>query len=341
MRKIICVIFCVIIALSMCSCRNENAVSSENSIQSVPTESFQDNSSNTETQSASEPETSQIPPESSSPPVTESSTVSEAQSVATSTTVSPNLPALSFTVNDPDNTRGLSTERRGFSFGIAKDGIAHGQSFSNQQTFDSFENVEALALDTKSQEKIMYLTFDNGYEYKNLTGNILDTLQEKNVKAAFFITLSYAKQNPQFVRRMIDEGHIVGNHSTTHPVFPTLTRTQMAQEIATLDNYLRENFSYSSPYFRFPTGAYSECALELVTSLGFKSIFWSIAHTDWDTANQQGADNAFSTVTSRFHPGAVILLHAVSQDNTDALGRIIDQAHSEGYRFCTLDEYSY
>ncbi|MBQ8910014.1 MAG: polysaccharide deacetylase family protein, partial [Oscillospiraceae bacterium] len=106
----------------------------------------------------------------------------------------------------------------------------------------------------------MYLTFDNGYEYENLTADILDTLKEKDVKAAFFVTLSYAKQNPELVRRMIDEGHIVGNHSATHPSFPKISRTEMAKEIAELDNYLVENFSYSSPYFRFPSGEYSECA---------------------------------------------------------------------------------
>ena len=326
MKKVFYVIICIIMSLFMCSCKSESTVSSEIENQSTFIDTSealsQDNSKNTETESANESETgnnSQV-------------------IVETSTTVNNGL---NYTINDPNNLRGLSTTRVGFSYGIAKNGVAHGQSFSNQQTFDSFENVEALALDTKTQEKVMYLTFDNGYEYNNLTANILDTLKEKNVKAAFFVTLSYVKQNPTLVRRMIDEGHIVGNHSTTHPVFPQLTRTQMAQEILTLDNYMKENFSYTSQYFRFPTGAYSECALELVTSVGFRSIFWSVAYADWDRSAQKGADYAFSTVTSRFHPGAVILLHAVSQDNADALGRIIDQARNEGYKFNTLDQYSY
>lgn len=331
MKKAFCVIICILLALFTCSCKSESTVSSkiENQSTFIDTSEApsQDNSTNTETEVENEPPPSQ--------PVTENNSQI---TVETSATVNNSF---NYTVNDPDNLRGLSTARVGFSYGIAKNGVAHGQSFSNQQTFDSFENVEALALDTKTQEKVMYLTFDNGYEYNNLTTNILDTLKEKNVKAAFFVTLSYAKQNPALVRRMIDEGHIVGNHSTTHPVFPQLTRTQMAQELLTLDNYLKENFSYTSPYFRFPTGAYSECALELVTSVGFRSIFWSVAYADWDRSAQKGADYAFSTVTSRFHPGAVILLHAVSQDNADALGRIIDQARNEGYKFNTLDQYSY
>ena len=244
-----------------------------------------------------------------------------------------------YTVNDPENTKGLSTKSNGFSYGVAKNGVAHDQSIINQRTFDGYANVEALALDTETQEKVMYLTFDNGYEYENLTADILDTLKEKNVKATFFVTLSYAKQNPQLVRRMIDEGHIVGNHSATHPSFPQISRTEMAKEIAELDNYLVENFSYSSPYFRFPSGEYSECALELVTSIGFRSIFWSAAYADWDTSTQKGADYAFSTVSSRFHSGAVILLHAVSRDNAEALGRIIDEARNQGYTLKTLDDY--
>lgn len=338
MKKAFCVIICILLALFTCSCKSESTVSSKIENQSTfidaSESSSQESSKNTETESVNESETSQT---TQAQPETESKTNSQV-AVETSSTVNSEL---NYTINDPNNLRGLSTTRIGFSYGIAKNGVAHGQSLSNQQIFDSFENVEALAVDTKTQEKVMYLTFDNGYEYKNLTANILDTLKGKKVKAAFFVTLSYVKQNPELVRRMINEGHIVGNHSTTHPVFPGLTRTQMAQEVLILDNYLKENFSYKSQYFRFPTGAYSECALELVTSVGFRSIFWSVAYADWDKSTQKGADYAFSTVTSRFHPGAVILLHAVSQDNADALGRIIDQAHNEGYKFNTLDQYSY
>lgn len=359
MKKTLCVTACILLMIFMCSCKKDVTVSNQSvtdsqQMLSVESEiSLPTTGEKTEIEPNTESEITQAPqeiPQTSSQSSLETPQIQQQTNPETeikeevsqiSTTVNTELPPFNYTVNDTENLRGLSTEKKGFSFGIAKDGIPHSQSIINQQTFDSFENVQALALDTKTQEKIMYLTFDNGYEYKNLTADILDTLKEKNVKAAFFVTLSYAKQNPQLVRRMIDDGHIVGNHSTTHPSFPSLTRTQMAQEIATLDNYLRENFSYTSPYFRFPSGEHSECALELVTSIGFKSIFWSVAYGDWDTSAQKGSDYAFSTVTSRFHPGAVILLHAVSQDNADALGRIIDQAHNQGYAFKTLNEYTY
>jgi len=345
-KKAFCITICILIVVLMCSCKNSTAVSSENETVSQPTVSEEAVSSPQHTVESNEnvsSDQSQITETSQQNPITqpEPPTSSVEEPIETPAIITQPLPQFNFTVNDAENARGLSTEKKGFSFGVARNGTPHSQSVINQQTFDAFENVDALALDTKTQEKIMYLTFDNGYEYNNLTASILDTLKDKNVKAAFFITLSYAEDNPQLVRRMINEGHIVGNHSTTHPIFPNLTRTQMAEEIGTLDNYLRANFSYTSPYFRFPTGAYSECSLELVTSLGFKSIFWSIAHVDWDTSAQKGANNAFSTVTSRFHPGAVILLHAISQDNAGALGRIIDEAHNQGYTFKTLDDYSY
>ena len=249
------------------------------------------------------------------------------------------LSGYQYIVTDPDNTRGLSTKSSGHGFGLALNGQRPQMSIDNQKRFDRLSGVQALALDTKTTEKIMYLTFDNGYENENLTALILDTLKEKNVKAAFFVTLSYVRKNPQLVRRMIDEGHIVGNHSSTHPKFPRLTREQMAREIGRLDAHLRDNFGYASPYFRFPEGESSVCALELVTSLGYKSVFWSFAYDDWDTENQKGADHAVATVTKRFHPGAVLLLHAISRDNAEGLGRIIDEAHAQGYSFRTLDEY--
>ncbi len=359
MKKTLCVTACALLMIFMCSCKKDVTVSNESVTDSQQTLSVESEISlpttteKTVIESDTESEITQAPHEISqtssqssieTPQIqqeTNPETDIEEDASQISTTVNVGLPPFNYTVNDAENLRGLSTEKKGFSFGIAEGGMPHSQSILNQQTFDAFENVQALALDTKTQEKVMYLTFDNGYEYNNLTINILDTLKTKNVKAAFFITLSYAKQNPQIVRRMIDDGHIVGNHSATHPSFPSLTRTQMAQEIATLDNYLRENFAYTSPYFRFPSGEHSECALELVTSIGFKSIFWSVAYADWDTSNQKGTDYAFSTVTSRFHPGAVILLHAVSYDNAQALGNIIDEAYNQGYIFNTLDQYFY
>lgn len=250
------------------------------------------------------------------------------------------LPALAlqdFAVEDPENTRGLSTEKVGYSYGVAKDGAPHETSVQNQSYF-SENGYQAFCLDTVSEEKTLYLTFDCGYE-NGYTEMILDTLKEKNVPAAFFCTLPQVEDNPQLIARMITEGHIVGNHSVKHPSFPTLTRIEMAQEIQGMDDYLRTNFGYSEPFFRFPMGEYSDCALDLVDSIGYRSVFWSVAYEDWDLDNQRGTQYAFDTVTARLHPGAVILLHSVSPDNANALGQIIDWAREQGYVFKSLRDF--
>lgn len=246
------------------------------------------------------------------------------------------LDSVSYTVNDPNNERGLSTKKICHSHGPASGGEPHHTVVAFQDTFDRYG---ALTLDRKSDKKVLYLTFDCGWEYNNLTASILDTLKEKGVPAAFFCTLDHIKKQPELIRRMIDEGHIVGNHSTTHPSFAQISRTQMVKEIEETENYLRENFGYCAKFFRFPSGEYNESALELVSSLGYMSVFWSVAYNDWNVEKIQGKDYAVKTVLDRLHNGAVILLHSVSQDNAQSLGEIIDKAREQGYEFCALSDY--
>ena len=135
---------------------------------------------------------------------------------------------------------------------------------------------------------------------------------------------------------MILEGHVVGNHSKTHPSFAKISRTKMMEEVKAFDDYIREKFGYTAPFFRYPMGEYNESSLELLNSFGFKCVFWSVAYADWDLNNQKGKEHAFNTVTSRLHPGAVILLHSVSPDNANALGDIIDYARQQGYEYKLL-----
>lgn len=246
------------------------------------------------------------------------------------------LPAVSFTASDPDNTRGLSTKRIDHSFGVPKNEQPNAISVNGQENLRNMGS-KAVIYDADTQEKVLYLTFDCGFENGN-TAHILDVLQEKQVPAAFFCTLYHIRQQPQLIARMIDEGHIVGNHSNTHPDFSSISRTKMAKELEDVENELRTKFGYSSAYFRFPEGAYSENALDLVESLGFTPVFWSSAYADWDTTDPKGADYAYRIVTSRLHPGAVILLHAVSPDNAAAMADIIDTAREMGYTFRALDE---
>ncbi len=243
----------------------------------------------------------------------------------------------------PDTTVNITpmvsatSEKKSHSYGVAKDGKANEISINTQKYFDD-NKFKAFCLDTKTDKKVMYLTFDCGYE-NGYTSKILDVLREKGVNAAFFCTLPQVKENPDLIKRMIDEGHIVGNHSVTHPSFADISVEQMKTEIKGMEDYLKTNFNYSEPYFRFPKGEYSETALKTVEELGYTSVFWSLAYADWDLTNQKGEEYAFDKVTSRFHPGAVILLHSVSPDNANALSKIIDEAKKQGYEFKSLREY--
>lgn len=245
------------------------------------------------------------------------------------------LNTVNYTAADPENSRKLPETKIEHAYGVASNEKPHSISVSSQEFFTK-NSFKAVTYNTNNKEKVLYLTFDCGYE-NGYTSKVLDVLKEKNIKAAFFCTLDEIESEPELIARMIKEGHIVGNHSSTHPSFAEISREKMAKEIEKCDNFLRTNFGYTSKYFRFPKGEYSESALELVGSLGFVSVFWSLSYSDWDVNNQKGAEYAFEKVTSRIHPGAIILLHSVSSDNANALGRIIDYAAEKGYKFDSLD----
>lgn len=178
----------------------------------------------------------------------------------------------------------------------------------------------------------VYLTFDEGYE-NGYTSAILDVLKEKQVSAVFFITLPYAKSEPELVQRMIDEGHIVGNHTSKHPNMTTISPEEGYDNVADLHNYVKENFDYEMYLFRFPEGAFSEQNLALLQKLGYRSVFWSFAYKDWDPDNQYDEETAFKKVTGSLHSGEIFLLHAVSKTNAAILGDVIDYVRNEGYTF--------
>lgn len=248
------------------------------------------------------------------------------------------LEKISFTAAAPRSDTVLSQEKRSHSHGPASGGEPHYTVVEFQENFDRF-GAYTLGRETDEEgKKVLYLTFDCGYEYENLTSTVLDVLKEKKVPAAFFCTLDHIKKETEIISRMINEGHIVGNHSATHPNFTEISREKMAKELEETENYLRENYGYASRFFRFPAGEYTENALDLVASLGYVSVFWSVAYNDWNVDNIQGKDYAVKTVTERLHPGAVILLHSVSRDNAAALPEIIDKARAEGYEFRPLTD---
>lgn len=186
-----------------------------------------------------------------------------------------------------------------------------------------------------NKTKTIYLTFDEGYE-NGYTAKILDTLKEKRVPAVFFVTYDYCNRNADLVKRMISEGHVVGNHSWSHPSMPTVALNSAKDEILKLHDYVKKNFGYEMSLFRPPMGEFSERTLALTQQLGYKSVFWSYAYKDWDPDAQIGFESAYQKVTKAEHEGAIYLLHAVSKDNAEILGRVIDNMKEKGYSFATL-----
>ena len=195
-----------------------------------------------------------------------------------------------------------------------------------------FSNMDAQWL--LNDEKKICLTFDEGYE-NGYTPQILDTLKEKGVKAIFFVTYDFASQNPELVKRMIDEGHIVGNHSYRHYTMDEVSDDVAKEEVSYLHKYVKDKFGYTMSYFRFPKGEFSERSLQIVKDLGYKSVFWSFAYADWDPDNQTEENQAFTHICESTHPGAIFLLHAISKTNADILGKVIDDVKKQGYTFST------
>jgi peptidoglycan-N-acetylmuramic acid deacetylase len=189
------------------------------------------------------------------------------------------------------------------------------------------------------EEKVIYLTFDAGYENGNIE-KILDVMSQKQVKGAFFVLSNLVDKNTDLVIRMADEGHLVCNHTSTHKDMSQITDIEeFGAELTALENlYKQKTGREVEKYFRFPEGRFNERAMDFANKLGYKSIFWSFAYADWDNGNQMTASAAKKKIFENIHNGAVILLHPTSATNAEILGEVIDELASQGYRFGTLDE---
>lgn len=188
-----------------------------------------------------------------------------------------------------------------------------------------------------TNNKTIYLTFDNGYE-QGYTDDMLDVLKEKNVPAAFFVTGNYIKKEPDLIRRMVEEGHIVGNHSMHHADLTNVGAKRLKKEVEELEQvYTKVTGKKDMKYFRAPRGVFSERTLALTEKLGYTNVFWSLAFVDWKTDHQKGWKYAYDKVLEQIHPGAVLLLHTVSEDNAKALAKVIDALRKNGYTFKSLD----
>lgn len=184
----------------------------------------------------------------------------------------------------------------------------------------------------------IYLSFNCGYEYKNLTTVMLDVLKEKNVKAVFFVNHYFVKANPALIQRIIDDGHILANHCTNHPRLPELPIDSIVREIMTLHNYVRETYGYEMNLFRPPSGYYSEQVLAIAQSLGYRTYNFSFTYVDWNEDDQPDPDESLAKFIEKAHSGAIYQLHTVSETNAQIIGPFIDAMLEQGYEFALLPQ---
>lgn len=215
---------------------------------------------------------------------------------------------------------------------------AEGQTPSGPASVKQLQALDAAYVGS-STEKVLYLTFDAGYE-NGYTDEILDVLKKHNVKAAFFLVGDYLERNGDLVRRMVNEGHIVGNHTASHPDMSKISdKSAFARELDQVETLFLELTGKELPkFYRPPQGIYSQTNLEQAKELGYKTVFWSLAYADWDNEKQPSRDYAFQKLLPRTHNGAVILLHATSKTNAEILDELLTTWEKEGYRFETIDK---
>ena len=232
------------------------------------------------------------------------------------------------------NAQVLSTKKIGWGI---KRNDNHQQPDLGKTNKELLEKNNGIAIGT-SVDKNIYLTFDEGYE-AGYTEQILSTLKENNVKATFFITAHYLNTNEELVKRMIDEGHIVGNHTVNHKSMPDISNEEIKKEVMDLHLAIYEKFGYEMKYIRPPKGEYSERTLNECNNLGYKTVMWSFAYKDWEEKKQPQEQEALKIITENFHSGEIMLLHGNSKTNTNLLAQIIKQAREQGYEFASLEEY--
>lgn len=197
---------------------------------------------------------------------------------------------------------------------------------------------ENLGKGIGKDEKVIYLTFDAGYENGNVE-KIVNILKEHNVNGAFFVLKHFVEANGELCKKMAENGNLICNHTANHPSIARLSADEIEKEIRSLEEtYRNVTGKELSPYFRPPEGAYTKEALETVAALGYKTVFWSLAWADWDNNDQKSPEYAMKKLTTRVHNGAVILLHPTSETNTKILGDFIEDMKTRGYRFGSLEE---
>ena len=216
-------------------------------------------------------------------------------------------------------------------------GENHEQSTLDTASEKVIKDYDGIAMGNK-ESNFVYLTFDCGYE-QGYTEKILDVLKENNVKATFFITAHYLNTSSDIVKRMIEEGHIVGNDTVNHKCLPNLSDQEIKKEIMDLHNAVFEKFGYEMKYFRPPKGEFSQRVIDIVTKLNYTTVMWSSAYDDWDNEKQNREEYGKNKILVNIHNGCVLLLHATSKDNSIILDDVIKKTREMGYEFKNINEF--
>ena len=204
----------------------------------------------------------------------------------------------------------------------------------NRKILDKYQGIYM----GNKEQKLIYLTFDLGYE-AGYTSKILEVLKKNDVKATFFITAHYLNTQPDLVKQMIDEGHIVANHTNHHYSMPSVTYSTdvFNKELTDVEDKFKELTGKDMPkFFRPPMGQYSQKSLAMTKDLGYKTVFWSFAYGDYEPSNQPSLYEGKKNILDHLHDGSILLLHAISKTNADILGEVIDEARKSGYEFYLL-----
>lgn len=229
------------------------------------------------------------------------------------------------------SAKALTSENWGLGFST------EGEAPTANETPEELKQWDAYYIGNQNEKKI-YLTFDCGYENGNM-GSILDALKQADVKAAFFLVGNYLETEPELVKRMVEEGHIIGNHTYHHKDMSGLGEEEFKKELTDFEVKLKQiTGKECDMFYRPPQGKYSTRSLQMAKNAGYKTIFWSLAYVDWYDNNQPTKEEAFDKLLKRIHPGAIVLLHSTSKTNGEILPELLQKWKDMGYTFGSLQE---
>lgn len=235
---------------------------------------------------------------------------------------------------EPAGIERLSNKKIGWGLKRGNNNQQPDVGSTNKKILDKYEGIYMGNAD----KKYVYMTFDLGYE-AGYTPKILEVLKQNNVKATFFITANYLNTEEKLVKQMIDEGHIVGNHTVNHKSMPSCNLETIKKEMMDLHTAVYNKFGYEMKYMRPPKGEYSEKTVAYTNTLGYKTVMWSFAYDDWDETKQGREAYGKKKILDNVHNGEIMLLHATSKDNANILDEVIKEIKNKGYEFKNIDKF--